>query len=76
MSEKYLEKTEVEEAPAQDAAGRTLVAERAVLRAEEEDTRGAIVLIATVPGITVEADDSDGEGLARALATLAAMVPG
>lgn len=73
MSEKeILEKTEVEEAPERDRAGRKLLAERATVKGEDAEKS---VVIATVPGVVVEADDRDGDGLARALSTLAAMVP-
>jgi hypothetical protein len=77
MSEKILsEKIVLKDAPAKDAAGRTLVAEAALEKAVEEGAPDKSVVIVEVPGIVVVADDGDGAGMARALATLAAMVPG
>ncbi len=77
MSEKILsEKIPYKEAPAKDAAGRSITAETALERASEEGAPDKPVVILTAPGIVVQADDLDGEGLARALSTLAAMVPG
>lgn len=77
LSEKILsEKIPYKEAPSKDGAGRTIVAEQALLRAAEEDAPDMPVVILTAPGVSVQADDLDGEGLARALSTLAAMVPG
>ncbi len=77
MSDKILsEKIALKEAPTRDAAGRTIVAEQALERASKEGAPDKPVVILSAPGIVVQADDGDGEGLARALSTLAAMVPG
>jgi len=77
VSDKYLgEKIVLKDAPAKDGAGRTITAEMALVLAIEEGAPDKPVVILSVPGIRVEADDRDGAGLARALSTLAAMVPG
>ena len=57
-------------------SGRTITAETALELAVEEGAPDKPVVILSVPGVRVEADDRDGAGLARALSTLAAMVPG
>jgi len=77
VSEKVLsEKIALKDAPKKDGAGRTITAEQALERASEEGAPDKPVVILSAPGIVVQADDGDGEGLARALSTLAAMVPG
>ena len=68
------EKKPLKDAPKKDRAGRDLTAERVKSRAGKDKPERASVVV-QVEGVTVEADDDDGDGLARALSTLAAMVP-
>jgi hypothetical protein len=74
----------MKDAPRKDAIGRDLVVEAVRVEVEveaieekerrEEPEPEKRVRVA-VEGLVIEADDSDGAGLARALATLAGMQP-
>jgi len=67
------EKKPAKDAPKKDREGRTLTAERVKAKARKDAPEKTSVVL-EVQGITVEADDDDGAGLARAMSTLAAMV--
>lgn len=64
----------VKDAPKKDGQGRTLTAESVTSKGTPDGPDKQRVRVA-VPGLTVEAVDDDGAGMARVLSTLAAMVP-
>ena len=66
------EKKPLKDAPKKDRQGRDLTAERVKAKADKDAPEKTSVVV-EVPGVTVETDDDDGEGLARALSTLAGM---
>ena len=71
---KITEQKPVKDAPKKDPQGRNLTAESVTSKGTPDGPDKKTVK-ATVAGITVEAVDDDGAGMARVLSTLAAMVP-
>lgn len=67
------EQKPAKDAPKKDSTGRNLTAE-SVTSKDTPDRPDKKTVKVTVAGITVEADDDDGAGMARVLSTLAGMV--